>query len=89
MIDLQIIHVGVYTNRERNRQSFECASITFNISGLISLLENGIAIDTHTPMLKISSPGSQVVFNYNKNRENWVILFNTSDLHTSPKSGHV
>ena len=89
MIDIQIIHVGVYTNCERNRQSFECASITFNISGLVSLMENGIPIDPHTPMLKISSPRSQVVFNYNKHRENWVVLFNTPDLKASPKPGHI
>ncbi|MHB1461899.1 MAG: helix-turn-helix domain-containing protein [Armatimonadota bacterium] len=89
MIDFRILHVGVYGNPERNRQFIECATISFNISGLIHMSQNGYALDASAPSLKIGPPGSLVVFEYGKNRENWVILIDTPHIRSSERPGFI
>ncbi len=89
MIDFRILHVGVYDNPERNRQFIECATISFNISGLLNMSQNGYALDTEAPSLKITPPGSLIVFEYGHNRENWVILIDTPHIRSSDRQGYI
>ncbi len=86
----QIINAGVYRYAQKERQTVESPWITLSMSGLVRVTEYDpggrlvynfdIANGPERPRLSVSVPGFVYDFEYNADRENYVILLDWDGL---------
>lgn len=84
MILPRIINAGVYTHAQKASQKVRAFWVTLGISGCVrqdTYYPDGTLCSTfdckvreQTPVLSLSAPGFRTVFEFNSNRENWVIM---------------
>lgn len=91
MINLEIIKTEVFRRPQRYVQNVENCWIGFHVSGLIRqriLLPDGsllsdIEVDPG-PHLFWRVPGMTIDFEYGRNRENWIVVFEMENLSYDP-----
>jgi len=95
MIDFSISNIGHYSRPERFEQVVHCPWLSLTISGLkFSRLycPDGELIDAQKgdkAFFRLSIPGISNSFEYGKDRDNWVIMFNKLPIRFSESSKKV
>ncbi|MBR2363820.1 MAG: AraC family transcriptional regulator [Lentisphaeria bacterium] len=84
MVLPKIINAGVYTHAEKHSQKVRHLWVALGISGCVRsdiYFPDGTLCSSfdcrtmeQTPVLSLSAPGFRTVFEYNSQRENWVIM---------------
>lgn len=83
--NMKIVHAGVYRQAQKGSQTTDYFFVNFVYSGLKYLkTPNGQTL-TQVPALSLRAPGVLSEFEFGPNRENWVIIIQTSDVRQSVK----
>lgn len=82
MLNMSIRSCGVYRNAEKCKQTINCPWLALHVSGLVFsrlYTPKGRLIAEHgrgEAYLQLSLPGMSTNFEYDSDRENWVVMFN-------------
>lgn len=87
--DLKVIHVGVYRHAQRMTQINDRLYVGFSLSGLRCHAIDGLPPVTRAPLLSLTPPGTETVFEYDGNRENWVVFVETPHVRRGERPGRV
>lgn len=87
--DLKVIHVGVYRHAQRWTQINDRLFVGFTYRGLRSHGIDGLPPVTRGPILSLTPPGTETRFEYDGNRENWVVFVETASVRRGERPGRV
>ena len=82
MLNMSIGSCGVYRNAEKCKQTIHCPWLALHVTGLVYsrlYTPEGRLVAEHgrgDAYLQFSLPGMGTNFEYDSNRENWVVMFN-------------
>lgn len=95
MIMPRILNAGCYTHAQKSSQIMNCYAVGLYVKGAIrtvSYYPDGslrksfdCRKEKSVPALKLSVPGSRMVFEYGEDRENWVIMLAFPAITFSPE----
>lgn len=80
MKQFSIVNANVYHIPERGSGIVTCASLNLVVSGCVSRTVNGIEPETEYPYLALLTACDEVEFEFNEDRENWVVQLDAPGL---------
>ncbi|MHC4887584.1 MAG: helix-turn-helix domain-containing protein [Planctomycetota bacterium] len=89
MPELTILNIGTYTHPERDISVRPDHSLSFSVSGMERMVINGVAVNPVGPFLFLGPKGTEVDFEYGKDRENRVVIFTSPHLRAAAQAERV